>query len=164
MQTQTSRYFATLKHVYLGYRYKYYDVSSNTVPIPYFSKSEISEHEYKLTYSQWKKIIVCYLKNIYLYILDGNDFKIPAQLGVWSLVKTKRIAVNRMESVKQKKAVAGKNLHTYGYKPKLLWLSSKADFKFKSYYYFNFVKPIFSKLWHYYKEDGSQILKLKDFK
>ena len=163
MQTRTYRYFLTLSDVYLGYRYKYYDISSNTVPNPYFNKNEISDNEYKLTYKQWKAVILCYLRNILLYLLDGNDFKIPNKLGVWSLVKTKRLAINKYESKKQGKPIVCKNLHTYGYKPKILWYSSKADFKYKVFYYFNFVRPILSKLWYYYKDDGSQILKLKDF-
>lgn len=160
----SKNFFMDLKDVYLGYTHKWMDVNSKTIPIPYFSRKEISEHEYKLTYSQWKKIIDCYIKNVFDYIFDGNTFPIPHGLGSFSITKTKRKLINRKQTSKQGKLVAVKLLTTYNYKPRICWNTAKLPITNKNFYKFILVRPLWSKVMEMYKEDGSQILKLKDNK
>lgn len=155
-------YFKDLKDVYLGYSHKWMDVKSNTIPVPYFSRKEISNHEFKLSYKEWKVIIESYLKNLFLYIFDGNVFPIPHGLGFLSLTKTKRKMIDRKASAKVKSPVARKMLHTYGHKPRLYWNTKRSDLRYKSFYKFLLVRPLWSKMMDLYEEDGSQILKLKD--
>lgn len=157
-------YFKELKDIYLGYTHKWMDITSNTVPIPYFSRKEISNHEYKLTFKQWKTIIQCYLKNVYEYIVDGNVFPLPNNMGNISITKTKRKLIDRKKTVKENKLVAVKLLSTYSYKPRIYWNVSRSEMKNKSFYKLILVRTRWSELMDRYKEDGSQILKLKDNK
>lgn len=156
------KYYVTLKSIYLGYRYKWYDVTSNTVPVPYFSKNEISTHEYKLTYKQWRKIIVCYFKEVFNYLYEGGTFVFPQALGTLTLTKTKTLGVNKRQTKLENKVVYFKNLHTYGYKPRIVWGKRGSWFTYGSFYKFNFTKNAWICLMERLKKDGSDILKLND--
>lgn len=81
--------FRTVKDLYLFYRYKYYDSSSSTVPVPYFPKKDISTHEYKLTYKQWKSVVKVYFEVAIESMLTGDEFKIPFTMGRLYLAKIK---------------------------------------------------------------------------
>ncbi len=159
---KSKAYFKDLKDVYLGYTHKWADVKSTSIPSPYFSRKLISNHEFKLEYKQWKAIIQCYLKNLFLYLFDGNSFPVPHGLGFLSINKTKRKLINKKKTLEQNTLVANKLLTTYGYKPRIYWNVKRSDLKYKSFYKFYFVRPLWSQMMESYKEDGSQILKLKD--
>lgn len=159
---KSNTYFRDLKDIYLGYTHKWMDVNSKVITRPYFSKKEISNHKYKLGYKEWKVIIKSYLKNVFLYILDGNVFPIPHGLGLLSINKTRRKLIDKKASVKAKTPVARKMMHTYGFKPRIYWNVKRSDLKYKSFYKFYFVRPLWTKMMDIYEEDGSQILKLKD--
>jgi hypothetical protein len=155
-------FFRELKDIYLGYRYKWMDVTSKTIPVPYFSRKEISDHEFKMTYQEWKKVIVCYLKNVFEYIVDGNTFPVPHKLGYLYLTKTKRKLIDRKKTGSEGKLVAKRLLHTYNYKPRVCWNTSRCDMPYKTLYKCKLVRTLWSKLMESYVEDGSQIMKLKD--
>lgn len=162
LKYKEDRYYTTLKTIYLGYRHKWYDVTSSTVPVPYFPKSEISEDVNKLTYKEWRKIILCYFRQVLNYLYDGNTFTLPQQLGSWKLVKVKTLGVDSFKSKKSKKLIYCKNLHTYGYKPRIMWLKRKSWFLYSTFYKFNFAKTAWMEVKRRLFEDGSTILNLDD--
>ena len=80
--------FITLKDIYLKYRYKWYDINSNTVPNPYFPKSEISDHKYKLSKKEWLVVINTYIDILIEDFINGYDYQIPLGLGNLLIKKT----------------------------------------------------------------------------
>ncbi len=157
-----NKYYTTLNSIYLGYRYRWYDVTSSTIPVPYFPKSEISTHENKLGYKQWRKIILCYFRQILNYLYEGNTFELPQQLGSIKLIKTNIPNVNKIKTIEAGKPIFYKSLHTYGYKPRVIWIKRGSRFLYSSFYKFNFTRKAWSIVSQRLLKDGSDILKLND--
>lgn len=150
----------TLRHLYLMYDYKWYDIYSSTVPVPYFPKSEISDHVYKLSFKEWKRIIVSYLKYLLLYLLAGSLFKIPSQLGRLCFRKKKSNGrrvdigrttrefgeINRTLPKEKRKFAYFNNHHTAGYTPYIKWLRDTEKLKYKWHWRFNISKRMWKKI------------------
>ncbi len=165
--------FITLKDLYLSYRHKWYDVNSSTVPIPYFSSEEISEHEYKLTYKQWKEIVQSYLDCVLDELKEGNTYTIPHGLGVLQLVKYENRYIDYeagKKALEEGRIDKGtflrkKDYALDGYAFKMLWHRSKKNsVRFRNKYLFEVWMPktVYSKLYKWFKEDKSRIYKLSD--
>jgi len=135
----------TLKHLYLHYPHKTYDIHSNTVPVPYFPKKEISGHRWKLTYKDWKRIMGVYLKNLTKLLLSGKRTGIPSGLGDFQLRKYKPVhrrinfkatkekygEVNKSLPKGKKKIIYHNNRHTQGYCPIFQWYRFNKRFAHK---------------------------------
>lgn len=136
----------TLSDFYLKYPYKYYDVHSNTVPVPYFPKEEITEHKHTLTMAQWKKIILVYFKYVFRYLLTGNRFKLGNNLGYFQIRKYKPKPSDNIDYKilrETGKLVPYKNAHTSGYKPLIKWDRSYNDgvkLKYKNHWNFKLTR------------------------
>ncbi len=164
----------TLKELYLQYEYKAYDIHSKSVPVPYFPKTEITDHKFTLTYKEWRKIIMTYIKYCILYLIDGNLFKIPDQLGTWRLLKRKckKRRVDLPTTIKRfgeinktlpkgfKKKVYFHNHHTRGYTPYLKWLRREERLKYKWHWRFNLSRSNWSTISNKLLKDASYINKL----
>lgn len=151
MKTSNISKRITLRDIYLGYSYKFRDIESKTIPIPYFPKDQITQHTHSLTYKEWKKIIQIYLKHLVLYLLTtGFKFKIPSRLGILQLKKYKSKSTPDWGKTREVyghtnvKPIMFKNTHTQGYKPIIKWYreGQNAKFKFKWYWRFNFTKKV----------------------
>lgn len=79
----------TNRDLYLKYKYKKYPDNPNTVPNPYFPKSEHTNSEYSLTQSSWKEIINCYMDILGDYIIQGNSYIAPHNMGTFKMQKYK---------------------------------------------------------------------------
>ena len=78
-----------INDLFLMYPYKYYP-PSNTVYIPYIPKTQqISDHKYSLTKWEYKDIIQTYFKYLTIYLLDGNEFRMPNFMGTLKMKKYK---------------------------------------------------------------------------
>lgn len=134
--------YITLKDIYLHYRYKWYDVNSNTVPNPYFPKSDISEHKYKLSKKEWLVIINTFIDILIEDFVNGYDYQIPLGMGNLQLKKT-LIARDRTESPYNEFIVS----HCDGYFPKLIWAkhmgNEKVKFKNKTLFSCILLKNVF---------------------
>lgn len=155
MKTLNISQRVTLRELYLGYSFKFRDVTSKTISVPYFKKSEISNHKYKLTYKEWKNIIVCFFKYLSLYLLTGLEYKIPSRLGKLQLRKIRSKKVpdwNKTREVygttKGVTPIYHKNLHTNGFRPLIKWYrqGQNGKFKYKWYWRFNFTKKTWKSL------------------
>jgi hypothetical protein len=136
------------KELYLEYPDKTYDVTSSTVPCPYFPKDQLTDNKYSLTYGEWKKIVVCYFKYVLQYLLTGKPFNIPGRLGIFQLkkYKPKRKPVDWKRTNekygewnaenKEKKFVYHTNRHTQGYQPLIKWYRSECKFPFQWHWRF----------------------------
>ena len=155
MKTLNTSQRVTLRELYLGYEFKYRDIESSTVPIPYFPKSEITETKYSLTFKQWKKIILIYFKHIVMYLITtGSRFKIPSRLGIFQMKKYR--TKNSPDWAKTRvvygttrvKPIMFKNTHTQGYKPIIVWLrqGQNGKFKYKWYWRFTLTKKSWKKV------------------
>lgn len=164
----------TLKDIYLGYPYKYYDHLSNTIPNPYFPKHEISDHKYKISYKEWKKVVLEYFNILLEYLLTGKNFEIPNQLGLFRLMKykplkrkvdfkrTKEIYGEENKSLPkgEKKLIYHMNHHTNGYDPILVWERRDYKFPFKWHWRFDLSRKNFKKVSDILKKDLTVINKL----
>jgi nucleoid DNA-binding protein len=165
--------YLTLKDLYLGYKYKWYDVESSTVPIPYFSKDEISDHEYALTYKQWKAILTDYFKTVLDHLKEGNRYKMAHGLGTIQLVKYENRHIDfkaGQQAMKEGRLEKGqflrkKDYDLDGYAFKLKWFKTKKyGVVFRNKYLFNLWIPnnVYKELHRWFKADKSRIYKLSD--
>lgn len=127
-----------LQEIYLEYTYKTRDLDSNTIPRYYFPKSEITDHKYSLTYKEWSDVLKVLFKNILLYLLTGKKYKLPHRMGEIFLAKIKGGGIDWIKSKKLKKAVFHKNLHTNGFRPKVIWDRKKGKCIFKNRWLWKF--------------------------
>lgn len=84
-----------LPDIYLKYPHKTYDVTSSTVPYPYFPKEEITDNELSLTYKEWRAIIDDYFTLVRSEMAHGKTFDIPNNLGHIAPVKYRRKGINK---------------------------------------------------------------------
>ena len=165
--------FITLKDLYLGYRHKWYDVNSSTVPIPYFNPNEVSNHEYALSYKEWKNYLQVYFNTILEHLREGNQFIMPHGLGTLKLIKFKSKYIDYIagrKALEEGKLEKGtflrkKNYALDSYSFKLMWYrTNKHNVKFRNKYLYQIwmPNPTFKKLYYWFKEDKSRIYKLSD--
>lgn len=76
----------TLYDFYTFYSYKPFP-KENTIPRPYYNKSEYTNNKFTLPMVEWKTIIEIYLNNLEEYLLNGNSFQIPNNIGQLKLYK-----------------------------------------------------------------------------
>jgi hypothetical protein len=134
--------YITLQELYLFYRYKWYDINSSTVPTPYFPKSEISEHPYKLSKQEWLKVASTYIELLFQSLLSGIDYNIPLGLGNLAFNKVK-IARDRNANKYNEFIVRWCD----GYFPRLIWNKSmgagKVKFKNKTMFSIIVLKNVY---------------------
>ena len=63
--------------------------NGKTVPQPYVSKADISDHQHALTYNEWRLIVNDYLVLLKEYLLGGREFTPPNYMGSFQLRKYK---------------------------------------------------------------------------
>lgn len=165
--------FVSNKELYLGYRYKWYDTTSNTVPKPYFSKKDISEHKYKLTFKEWNEIVDCYIDVVLEYVREGNLYTIPHGLGLLGLVKYKSRYIDyhkgrkALESGEIQKGtfISRENYKLDGHTFRLKWYRGKRHsvlFRNKYLYDMYLLRTTFKKLFYYFMEDKSRIYRISN--
>ncbi len=99
------------KAIYMDYSYKKNpDFSlTNTVPDPYIKGKDVSDHNFSMTYFDWKPIIDDYINCIGEVLTSGNTFKMPLFMGELELRKLKlKNGVDRVASQKEGKTVTRK--------------------------------------------------------
>lgn len=156
----------TLKDLYIGYTHKTYDTTSNTVPDPYFPKTEISDHAFAMTYIEWATAVRIYHDLLLDYLLTtGKSFKLRSNLGFLQIMKYKPIKhpkVDAKASKEQGREVLFKNNHTQGWSPYVKWLKLYKDgvrLKYKLHWKITFTKKAWSKVSKYIMEDFTRINK-----
>jgi hypothetical protein len=125
--------FKTIADIYLMYPYRCWDVTGKTIPVPYVPKDEIvCDHKYSLTYKEFKKIVMTYLKYLKKYLLTGVEYKMPQQMGYLQFVKFKSPAVDYGHFHRNNKEIRFYlNKHSQGYRPKLIWKRGGNDARLK---------------------------------
>ena len=78
----------TLLHFYKEYPYKKRKCATC---LPYVSIEDDSKHDYSLTYTEWKKIILSYFKHILLYLLNGYTYYFHSGMGEIRILRKKII-------------------------------------------------------------------------
>jgi len=167
----------TLKDLYLNYDYKWYDVNSTTIPVPYFNKKEIVEHDYTLSYKEWKNVIMVYFKYVMLYLISGKCFVIPNFLGDLCLKKWKpkgrRINLyateqkygeyNKTVEKEDRKYIYHNNYHTGGYCPLLKWVRDRKQFAYKWHWRFDLTPHNWKFISKNLMKDASMINRLIEY-
>jgi nucleoid DNA-binding protein len=111
----------SLKDFYLHYPHKCVP-NPNTVPSPYFPKTEMDcENKYSLSSSQWIEIIEVYLEELMKYLLKGNSFNMPLMLGTLNIVKTKAKEIRYMFTRSKDSCERRVEKNINKYKPILKW-------------------------------------------
>ena len=163
-----------IRNIYLHYRYKWYDVNSKTVPVPYFPKDQISEHEYKLKCTDWNNVLRIYFKEVIEELIAGKIVYM-GKLGALILLKRKSIAKENKHKIKQEyhksetKEVVKyyyTNLHTGGYSPYIKWIRNQRSgclLKHKEYYKFNFLDTVWEVVSKRFHKEPHLINNLKDY-
>lgn len=161
------------KDLYLGYRYKWYDTTKSTIPIPYVSRKDVSDHKYKLAYKEWNKVVECYIEVVLEHLREGNLYTMPHGLGMLKLTKYK---TKYIDYYKGKKAIEEGTLEkgTFyrrddynldGYTFRLKWYrASKYHVVFRNKYLYELwlLRTSHKILYNYFKEDKSRIYRLSD--
>jgi len=148
-----------LEDIYLQYPYKDVDVKENTVPKPYVPYDQISDHKWKLTYKEWKKIISIYLREWLKYLMTGQRYKLDNKLGDVQIMKykPKKKRLNLGATLKTGKKVYHNNLHTNNYCPIFIWHREHVRFPFKWHWRFRLTKKAFGIISDNLKEDFTAI-------
>lgn len=110
------------KHIYLQYPFKTYDVTSNTVPKPYFSKDHITYTDKSVTYQEWREVINRINQKLLEELFLGDELKLPSGLGV---IRIEKYKPNKRTDYRSSNEID--NWHTDGFCPTLKWY--KAPFK-----------------------------------
>jgi hypothetical protein len=90
------------------------------------SAGDYIEHEYSLTYSQWRKAVKAYFRAVYLELADGRDYYFPLYMLGSLKIRKFRMGIDRAKSMWGKKT----KLYRYGYY--VYWSDRK--FKFADYW------------------------------
>lgn len=136
----------TYADIYKKYPYKYWDVTKSTVPMnPYIPMEEISNHEWKMTKSEWMSYINIYTKEVLDHLIQSNSFIIPHGLGELQL---RKIPIGD-QPVYRWTEVFAKTLPSQklGYNLRLKWYRKKAMFRLKNLYYFRLPDKVFTKIY-----------------
>ena len=176
MKKKYKRESTTLKDIYLMYPHRTYDVSSSTVPRPYFPASEISDDANALPYKEWKLIIRTYFKYLLKYLIAGRDYKLGSRLGELHLrkykpkkkrgidfnkTKEKYGEINKTLPKGQKKVVYHMNHHTGGYHPFIKWDRTFTRFMFQWHWRFVLSERNFKIISNELKSDPTMIERLQ---
>ena len=145
---KTSNLRRTGKDFYLLYPYKYRDIESKTIPVPYFNKSEITDHRFTVTYKEWKLITNTYFSILQDYLLSGLPYKLPHGLGEIQFKKYKGGGIDHKKTkefygdlaYKDKRIIRFKNVHTDGYRPVIKWNRKTAKLANKWLWRFNLLQ------------------------
>ena len=153
--------------MYLDYPYKWKDLTSNTVQLPYFPNSEVTEHEFSLAYNEWMKVVKVLLEEYIETLISGEPLILPHGLGRLTLFKYKRkgSAIDWGHFRKTGEKIYHNNIHTDGYAPILIWnyrVQTKAKFKFKRHWSCRFVDTIWKNISKRIMEDYTIIYNLSE--
>lgn len=140
------------EEIFQGYRYRQRKITTNPntgkqlVWQPYIKKKDSSNHAFALTFDKWGEIIDDYFQVVADLCMEGHDIELPKGLGLIRLVRKKGKAKVRGNKI-------FRNLHTFGFKPRVVWLRKRdATFYHKFWFGFNFSRKIIwsriSKLLH----------------
>lgn len=115
----------TLREFYKSYPYPCWDVTSNTVPVPYIPKDKlVCDNKRTLTFKQYRKILSIYARLLTNYLLTGLPIKLPYYLGEIRMFKykpTKSKPFNIDHYLKTGEKLFYKSRHTQGYIPLFKW-------------------------------------------
>ena len=155
----------TVKELYQQYNYPCWDLSlleKNIVPLPYIPKSKVKcGHKYSLGYNEWKKIVLSLFKHIMLYLMEGNELKLPHSLGYIQIKKRRGYSIDKIHLGKTGEIRKIRHIETDGYKPILKWrrFGKDAYFKNKHIWNINFLKTTWRQTIKELKKDFSIINK-----
>lgn len=155
----------TLQDIYLLYPYKTRKIVGKTVPVPYFPKSEITEHEYSKEYKEWKRCIEILLKNLRLYLLTGMKYRIPNRMGNLQIRKCKSAGLSFAHYRKTGEWKKMDNRQWKGYRPLLKWDRNAPDgtaLKFKRAWAFDFTDTAWGEVMSILNKDFSYINRFID--
>ena len=128
-----------LEALYVYYPHKTVNPKPGTVPVPYVPKKEISTHEYKLTYQEWRAVLACYFKHLIRYLMQGYTYKVPYGLGTF-IIKKQRIAKRDPVALKKNPVPGYRKTYQYpvdGYKIFLYWEKGKSRIQSTFLRYYN---------------------------
>jgi hypothetical protein len=160
----------TLQEMYIKYPYKWKDINSATVPLPYFPAKDITDTEYSMSYKQWKTLVNLYFKLVIEYMQEGLAYDLPQNLGNLHVKKVKGSGIDwdatkkkygSQKGQKEIKKVYMDNTYTDGYYPIVKWYRLDKLLKYKWLWDF---KPtqICKKVAKHWNEDNSNVYKISD--
>jgi len=152
----------TLKDMYLQYPYKNRDITSNTVPQPYFPKDQIvCDHKYSLTYKEWKNILGIFFKHVMNALAQGFEYKFPYEQGRIGLRKVKGGGVDFQKTTKGN-VKKFKNLHLRGWRFLIKWYRYKNKLQYKWVWRIRLTKHAWSYINEIFKNSPREINNLSD--
>lgn len=119
--------------LYMRYPYKknpddFIPGKSKTVPIPYISHADSTDHKYSVDFKTYKLIITTFLGFLFQYLLQGGRYIMPGKMGDLIIYKYKRsVKKNIRWNVYNTTGSHSneKNIHTNRYSPTLKWKRGK---------------------------------------
>lgn len=153
----------SLAEIYLHYPYKWWDVNSTTIPRkPYVPKKDISDHKYKLDFKTWKLIVLTYMEELFEFLLSGDTFTIPLNMGLLKMTKYKYDYPNKNENLYK-----WCRKFTDGYFFKLVWIN-KGKFnirlKNKSWFKLRLTQTKYKKIQKLIEKDRSIIYRFSTYR
>lgn len=171
----TQNHYIQLDDLFLNYRYPKQDGR-----YPYVKNEDSSDHVQAMTYKEWRPVIELYLQELVDFLIEGYEYKLPAGMGYFYLVRTKtpRVDVEKSKvwyyslSEDDQEEAKGTFQRSFcwdldGYRIYLKWDRSRARgvrFQNKSFFRPVMVKPTFRYIRNKIKEDRSLLYRLKSVK
>lgn len=132
------KYFTTpdFFKAYPHKKVEYEKLRQGRIPAVFVSKKSHSSHKHALDYEEYKKILFTYLDELLEYLIEGNTYHVPYNMGEmylkkisrknsnaidWGNTKKKYGAYNAVRERKDWKFVHHRNDHTGQYTVKFLW-------------------------------------------
>lgn len=109
----------TTKDFYLNYPFKKID-KLKYVPTPYIKKSEDTNNEHSVTYTEYKSVIGEYFNLVSEFLLQGSRYNLPSRLGHLLLYKYKYKKENFINP-KPYYSNRESNIHSNNYRVIIKW-------------------------------------------
>lgn len=167
----------TLTDVFKSYPYKDKDIAELTLSSInskiYVKKSEIvSDHEYSITYKEFKEILTAYTNVVLDYLGRGRTVELPFRLGTLRFIKylpsskpinwklSKEVNANKNEG-DEYKFIRQKNYHTDGNIIKLKW-DKKSRISGSQWFKARIARRSMAKLLKEFEKDSTKIYKIQE--
>jgi len=156
----------TLRDFYKHYKYPCWDITKNTVPIPYIPKEKLKcEHSRALTFKQYRTILRIYNKYFVMYLLSGLNIKMPFYMGEFRLFRFKPQKLTSFDIniyLKTNQKIYYKNRNTGGYFPLFRWQRAGRRSRLATRWVWKCIptRTVWKQISNEFKRDGSSINKL----
>lgn len=152
-----------LKDLFQFFPYRKNPPLSNTIPVPYVKKEDVSDHQYALTYSLWKAILEDIILEIRDCLIDGETWNIGSHIGTIEVVRfTANNFIDYKKSKEQSKVVRRSRTEHDNIMIKGLWSRKRNPLPNKSLWRFKLCRTFKSDIYKRAETDFTLLYKFSE--